>query len=337
VDRSNTIGAFMKICADAGGSKVRFAVVDEHYNVRRIAKYNVADLPQGEAGLSNALSKFAIEISSDTDLREISHLVIGAAGPVENSSVHLTNSDWRVERDALKSEFASIISGPFKVGLINDFEALAYGLALLGHDDVIALHSGKTKGDTRLVCGPGTGLGLAALRSLGPDRFDVIAIPTEGGHQSFPAETPMEREIWDYFMQPIVTYEHILSGPGLQTLYSFFSEKAGRPNAGNLLPVDIIKQFSQANPIAMRTLETFASILGAFCGNMVLALGARQGVYLWGGILKEFPEQLLRRNMLQRLHKRAKGLEFVADAPVFRIISDEVALKGCALYADKFL
>jgi glucokinase len=327
----------MKICADAGGSKVRFAVVDKQYTVRRISKYSIKDLPQGEAGLLKALSRFAKEISGNTNLTEISHLVIGAAGPIENSSVQLTNSNWIVERDALIREFSHIIPGPFKVGLINDFEALAYGLALLEDNDVIVLYSGKTNGDTRIVCGPGTGLGLAALRSLGPDRFDVIAIPTEGGHQSFAAETPTEREIWDYFVQPVISYEHILSGLGLQTLYNFFSEKAGKPNARNLLPVDIIKQFSQANPIAMSTLEAFASILGAFCGNMVLALGARQGVYLWGGILKEFPEKLLRRNMLQRLHQRAQGLEFVANTPVFRIISDEVALKGCALYADKFL
>lgn len=327
----------MKICVDAGGSKVRLAVVDEQYDLRRIAKYNVRDLPKGEDGLSYALSKFVKEISTSIALDEINCIVVGGAGPVENNSVKLTNSPWIIERERLIKQFSSILRPPFKVGLINDFEALAYGLDLIEDLDVIQLHDGKPRGNVKLVCGPGTGLGLSALRSLTPDRHDVIALPTEGGHQSFAAETSEEREIWDYFKQPFVSYEHVLSGSGLKTLYSFFCKKAGRSNTSTMVPEDIVAQYGQANPIATETLAAFASILGAFCGNMVLALGALQGIYLWGGLLREYPEQLLRRNMIRRMQQRSKGLDFVAKAPVFRIKSDGVALKGCALYADKFL
>jgi glucokinase len=326
----------MKICVDAGGSKVSFALIDQRYRLQRLTKYSVAELPKGEAGLLTALSKFVKDISHNTNLKEVKCLVVGAAGPIEDNSVRFTNSDWTIDRESLIRDFSHLIPGDFKVALLNDFEALAYGLALLEDADVVEVHRGKPKGDTKLVCGPGTGLGLAGLRSLSSDKFDVIALPTEGGHQSFAAETPIEHEILNYFMQPVVSYEHILSGSGLQKLYDFFSERADKPNTCALLPNDIVKQYAQANTIAVRTLETFASILGAFCGNMVLALGARQGVYLWGGILREFPQELLKLNMLNRLQQRPKG-SFVADAPVFQIISDDVAARGCALYADIFL
>src|SRR5262249_23217855 len=184
------------------------------------------------------------------------------AGPVENNCVRLTNSPWIIEREELINQFSSIIRHPFKVGLINDFEALAYGLDLIEDSDVIQLNDRKPRGDVKLVCGPGTGLGLSALRSLTPNRHDVIALPTEGGHQSFAAETAEEREISDYFKQPFVSYEHVLSGSGLKKLYSFFCEKAGRPNTSTIVPEDIVAQYGEAHPIAMETLTAFASILG---------------------------------------------------------------------------
>jgi glucokinase len=324
----------MKLCADAGGSKVKLAMVDEQYRVRRSASYNVTDLPKREAGLIAALSHYVKTISGGTDLKEIKYLVVGAAGPVENNRVQFTNSDWLIEQNFLTKEFSKLIPGQFKIALLNDFEALAYGLALLSDEDVLAINRGNPKGETRLVCGPGTGLGLAALRSLSSNRNDVIALSTEGGHQSFAAETPLEREICDYIAQPVVSYEQILSGRGLQSLYDFFSARPRKPNISAPLPLDIVRQYTDGDKIAQRTLETFASILGAFCGNMMLALGARKGVYLWGGILHEFPEQLLRQNMLTRLQQRPNA-SYVADAPVFKIISDDVAVKGCALYADK--
>lgn len=323
----------MKICADAGGSKVKFAVVDEHYHVRRIANYNVVDLPKGEAGFITALSNFVEEISHHVDLKEVTQLAIGAAGPVENDSVQFTNSDWSIARNCLAQELSKLIPGQFKTALLNDFEALAYGLVLLEDEDILAINRGNPKGETKIVCGPGTGLGLAGLRSLSSNKYDVIALASEGGHQSFAAETPVEREIWDYLAQPVVSYEHILSGRGLQALYNFFSIQSGNLNEAPS-PIGVVKQYRNENKIAIRTLETFASILGSFCGNMILALGARRGVYLWGGILHEFPQQLLRLNMLKRLQQRPQG-SFVADAPVFQIISGDVAVKGCALYADK--
>ena len=67
---------------------------------------------------------------------------------------------------------------------------------------------------------------------------------------------------------------------------------------------------------------------------MALALGARRGVYLWGGILKHYPDLFLRRNFLQRFQNRGRKTEYVAEIPVFKIVSDEVALKGCALYSE---
>jgi glucokinase len=325
----------MKICCDAGGSTVRFALIDPEFNVRRFAKYAVSEFVEDGDGFVLSVAKFLSEIRNTCDLKEICEFVVSAAGSVHFGKVSFTNSDWQIDIENIRGIFSDEFSSACWFGIINDFEALAYGLASIQGDDAITLFGKHGRGGMRIVCGPGTGLGLAGLKTLGPSALDVVAIPSEGGHQSFAAETQLERDLWDQ-LQGFVSYEHFLSGPGIQAIYNFHSEKNGSPNSIEIDPPKIVANFMMGNVVARRTLETFSSILGAFCGNAALALGAQKGVYLWGGILKEFPIQVLKRNMMQRFHNRGRKGDYLSDVPVYKIVSDEIALKGCALYARMF-
>jgi glucokinase len=170
--------------------------------------------------------------------------------------------------------------------------------------------------------------------------IDVAAIPSEGGHQSFPPETSIEHQITASIIQENwVSYEQLLSGKGLQRLYNFFSQRRQAPNVHELAPADIVNQFNSGNIIAREALEAFALALGTFCGNMVLALGATRGVYLWGGILREFPMEILRNNMMVRFNRRGFGAvsSYLASVPVYKITSDQIGLRGCSVFADKYL
>ena len=322
----------MKICCDAGGSTVRFALIDPEFNVRRIAKYPASEFVEGADGFAMSIAKFLDDIRDTREAIKITEFIVGAAGPVLHGKVSFTNSDWAIDIENIKSLFRREFSPGCLFGLINDFEALAYGLALIRGNDIETLFGKNGRGSMRMVCGPGTGLGLAGLKTLGPSELDVIAIPTEGGHQSFAAETPLERELRDQ-LPGFVSYEHLLSGSGLQAIYNFHSKKNGNPAKIEIDPAKIIADFALEDVVATLTLETFAFILGAFCGNAALTLGAQKGIYLWGGILKTFPSELLKRNMMQRFQNRGQRSDYLFDVPVHKITSDEVALKGCALFA----
>jgi glucokinase len=324
----------MKICCDAGGSKARFALLDANYGVQRLLKYSVTGFPNGEDGFTVAFAKFLEDISDTFPIKKPIDCIISAAGTINDGRVVFTNSDWVIDTAHIAAEFHEILENADNVHLLNDFEALAYGLINITEDDVNTLYNREGVGGTKIVCGPGTGLGLSALHKYGSNKFECAAISTEAGHQSFSPETPLEQEIYEYFMQPFVSYEQILSGFGMTTLYNFFSEQGGTPNVNELSPVEVMSQHALVTVAARRTLEAFAAILGSFCGNMALALGAREGIYLWGGILKEYPDLFLRRNFLQRFQNRGRKTDYVAEIPIHRIISDEVALKGCAMYGD---
>ncbi len=324
----------MKICADAGGTNIRFSYVDDNHSVSNKIKYSIDNFLGGETGFISALNRY---LDDSTDFKEaekkVKHIVVSASGYVNKDTVQFTNSDWIISKELIVSNFSNRFPG-IQVHILNDFEALAYGVSTLEHDEYETIYAKKGFGDTSIVCGPGTGLGLAGIKMATGGIDNLIVIPSEGGHQSFPAETSTEREIKEFIMEDWISYENILSGQGLMLLYRYFSNKAKGSDVPEQTPEDIIKLFDSGNPVARKTLEMFSSILGGFCGNMVLALGATKGVYLWGGILKSFPCDLLKSKLVNRFKIRFKASHY-PDVPIYRIISNEIALRGCSVYAKK--
>jgi len=320
----------MKLCIDAGGTSIRLALVDENHHIIVKQKYSVDSFEGGDIGFLAAISTFVHDVKDVANAKNIEELIASVSGPVRNGRVQFTNIDWQVSESQIFENFKTEFAPDFKATLINDFEALAYGLASLESDSLVTVYPREGYGDTRIVCGPGTGLGLAALKVT---NGELVVIPSEGGHQCFPVETSTEREIREYIMEDWVSYEHIISGQGLQLLFSFFCQKTNVQYVTEQSPEEIIGLYKSGNVAAKKALESFAYALGGFCGNMVLALGATKGVYLWGGILKSFPIDMLRSNMVRRFQQRGRAAGYLADVPIFKIVSSEVAIRGCSIYS----
>jgi len=102
-----------------------------------------------------------------------------------------------------------------------------------------------------------------------------------------------------------------------------------------LSPEEILYLYKTGNEVAIKTVEEFSYALGTFCGNMALAFGATKGVYLWGGILTSFPNHLLKNQMMNRFHKRGKMAFCLANIPVYKIICEDLPLRGCSLYTSR--
>ena len=320
----------MKLCIDAGGTSIRLALVNEDHHIIVKKKYSISSFDGGEVGFLAAIDAFLQDVKDIGEPAHIEELIASVSGPVRNGKVQFTNIDWQVSESMVYDNFKTVLSPTATVTLINDFEALAYGLAALEAESTVSVYAREGYGDTRIVCGPGTGLGLAALKEK---NGRLVVIPSEGGHQCFPVETSTEREIREYIMEDWVSYEHILSGQGLQLLFSFFCQKTNVQYVTEQSPEEIIGLYKSGNVAAKKALEAFAYSLGAFCGNMVLALGATGGVYLWGGILKSFPPEMLKNNMVRRFQQRGRAAGYLADVPVYKIVSNEVALRGCSIYS----
>lgn len=324
----------MKICVDAGGTNVRIAYVDDSHQIIMKEKYRIDSFPGNDQGCHSAINKFLSDAQGEIELKSINSIVISAAGYLTENrdSVQFTNADWRVSINDLIEKFEGTFSPTINGLLLNDFEALSYGLSKIEANDIDIIFGRQGHGDTKIVCGPGTGLGFSALKET--VKGQLIVIPSEGGHQSFPAETSIEQDISNELMQNFLSYEDILSGKGLQRLYTFFCCLIGKKNPFDLSPKKILLLYENGDEAAGKALEEFSYALGTFCGNMALAIGATKGIYLWGGIIKEFPISLLKTQMMNRFHNRGKMAAYVADIPVYRIISEDIALRGCSIYAS---
>lgn len=295
----------MILAGDIGGTKTNLALYDwanERVDPLRSESFHSADYSSLEDILSEFLTPptppVGIETcESDTSdeqgvgptlAAKLTAACFGIAGPVIDNHCETTNLPWVVDGPTIGSRF----SIP-RVQLLNDLEATAYGILSLRSDELEVLNVGNPpkKRQALALIAAGTGLGEGILfwdgRSYRP-------MPSEGGHADFAPNNDQEIDLLRYLRSQYlhVSYERILSGPGLQAIYEFLRDtKKNEPTwlaekikAGN--PAAEIAQAGlqgQAE-IARQALDLFASIYGAETGNLALKAFSLDGVYVGGGL-----------------------------------------------------
>ncbi len=262
---------FPVLFADIGGTNARFAVLsDSHAELRHFDTVATSAF----ANVDDALAEAVID---RTAIRPRS-LVFAVAGPIGPERTPLTNCPWVVEPGKLIEAFDLD-----HVILFNDFEALALALPGLGPEDLAPIGGHLPPHDgTKVVIGPGTGLGAAGLVHAA---HTWVPVPGEGGHIDLAAVTARDREIWPHIERPgeRVSGETIVCGSGMLRLHRAICAADGvTPTLSG--PAEITAAAEASDQRARETLELFSVHLGRVAGNLALAFLARGGVYLAGGI-----------------------------------------------------
>jgi len=320
----------MILAGDIGGTKINLAL----YAVdgRRLLKSASATLPSREfSGLVEALASFLM-----SPRPPIEAAGFGIAGPLRGGRVHTTNLPWIVNGDEL-SRFLGISS----VRLLNDVEAMAWGIEMLDAEDLASIQEGEAdaEGNAVLVAA-GTGLGMAILFRHG-GRLHPTA--TEGGHADF-AATDAEMDAflpWMRERQGHVSVERIGSGMGLANMYQFFHDPAHggeMPHApeGADLGATVSREAARGTCGGCgRAFGMFLRCLGAEAGNMALKTGATSGVYLGGGVAAKNVDALCDGRFLRAFTDKGRFRDYMEKIPV-RVILDQTApLNGAALAAAR--
>jgi len=304
--------------ADIGGTHARFVLGQADGTQSSPAIWLTSMYPS----LSDALRAF-IEQQGDV---EIAGAAICAAGPVEREEIKLTNCPWRISRNDLAATLSTDA-----VLLINDFEALAAALPHLAASDLRQL------GDTpqtdrrapKVVVGPGTGLGVAGLV---PDLKDSwIPVATEGGHIDLAPANTRELSLYFQLMQEFghVSAERVLSGPGLESLYTAIAMIDGTDMRAKPSAVDIASRArDNTDPVAIECIELFCGWLGAVAGNLALAYGAKGGIYLAGGILPQWGDLFNEALFRHRFISKGRFRNYLDDIPTALITSKDPAMIG---------
>ncbi|MBB5322408.1 glucokinase [Marinobacter oulmenensis] len=304
------------LVGDIGGTNARFALVQ--------AGDSRLHCPLSLATTDYETVEQALDVYLDEAGRPwIDAACLAVAGPVRLREARLTNGQWAFSIPQLKQAF-----GWSRLDVINDYHAMALGVLQVPDSGLVAVAEGQRGLAPRLVMGPGTGLGMAALI---PSDGGWLPLVTEGGHVDFPVVTGTEVEILRILQRRFgrVSVERILSGEGLLALYRAHADIRG-VTAVLQAPELITAAASAGDGLAVTALMHFCELLGRTAGNAVLTLGAFGGVYLTGGIVTRFPEFLIRSPFAKGFTDKGRMAMLLRETPVHIVMEPQTGLMGAA-------
>ncbi|GAB2501785.1 glucokinase [Pseudoxanthomonas sangjuensis] len=325
-------GQHNALLADIGGTNARFALADcnaaSPLLEDSVHEFKVADFPS----LADAARHYLEQTGAQAKYGAISKGVFAVAGRIDGDEARITNHPWVISlsrtRDAL---------GFDGLRLVNDFAAQAMAVSLLTPADVVSVGGVRwtpaplSEPRTYAVIGPGTGLGVGGLLVRDGRRYPL---ETEGGHVSFPPGTPEELKILDRLSRQFgrVSNERLICGPGLVNIHRALSEIAG-VDPGLLEPPDVTARAAAGDALATRALDVFCAVFGAISGDLVLTLGAWDGVFLTGGLVPRVLDSLQHSGFRQRFEHKGRFSPAMAKIPTLAIMHPRPGLLGAAAFA----
>ena len=307
----------MILGGDLGGTKTLLALAEIHPDGLRIVReqrYASQEYPNFDDLLVDFLA----------DAPAIRSACFGLAGPTDGHNAKLTYLPWQLSGVALKNRFKLNT-----VSLANDFAAAANGLALIGPEHLQTLQRGHAVTQApRIILGAGTGLGVAGMVWEGGG-YKVI--PGEGGHIGFSPQTLEQGELWRWLLEQgeRVTTEDLVSGPGLEKIYTFLD---GRPQQAEAIGNAAI---NNADPKAKQAIEIWLSIYGAFAGDLALHWLAQGGVYIAGGIAAKLIPHLGHEAFINAFNAKREHRQIVESMPVQLVTEQRLGLLGALATAAR--
>ena len=322
------------IAADVGGTKTLLAVADMSVpnTVLFEARYQSGEF-DGFAPMLHRFIEDARVAGLPVEVGNIDILVLALAGLVGDTEARLTNLPWVIEKHRLRENFAIE-----KIIFMNDFEASVSGTVLLQAQDRVILNPGRVSPSsaanraTRIALGAGTGLGLAwgddiaaGEQNMTYDRNMVCTHDTEGGHIDFAPVDDLQIRLLQFLQQnhQHVSYERILSGAGLVSIYQFFS---GVNSAD--LSAEWVASHCSMDESANRALDLFVEIYGAYVGNIALLFKPRAGIFITGGIAAKLAEKMQSKQFIDAYLNKGRMRALVGEIPVYLVTNERIGILG---------
>ena len=325
------------LAGDVGGTNLRLSYFDGGGGALVqgwSAQYRTASF----AGIRELIERFLLDAREAGEARPVVAAAFGVAGPVRDGRVVSSQIPWTIDAVTVANAL-----GLGSVRLVNDLFANGLGIPELGPGDFAVLNEGAEEldGNAALIS-PGTGLGESILVREGAG---FRPIPSEGGNASFAPRGPDEIDLLRWLEREVgfVSFERILSGPGLVNLYRFERSRVEEPEpawlaeriaaAGDAAPVVAEAALSGRDGACRRALERFASILGGEAGNLALKGLATGGVFVGGGIPPKILPVLREGGFLDAFRDKGRLGTVLEKMPVKVVLDDRCALLGAARLA----
>lgn len=323
----------MILAGDIGGTKTNLALFELHDGCPG-PPLSAESLPSGRYRSLEAL----IDDYVSRHPGRCDAACFGIAGAVVDGAVRVTNLPWFVESASLARAL-----GLKRVHLINDLAATGYGIPALQPSELAVLQPGEPAVDGHAaILAAGTGLGESILVRVGRD---FLPVASEGGHADFAPRTDAELRVFRSLRRRHgrVSYERVLSGPGLAAVAELIHEERGESAAwrrhgetaaegglaGEVSRIGIERSCASCE----ESLSLFVGVYGAEAGNMALRAVARGGIYLGGGIAPKILPALKSGVFIEAFRAKEHLRPLLATIPVWVILNEGTALLGAARYA----
>ncbi|MBS1567506.1 MAG: glucokinase [Bacteroidetes bacterium] len=260
-------------------------------------------------------------------------ICMAVAGPVLDGRVTLTNLSWKLDSTAMSQALK------VPVQFINDLESTGYGLAALQGNEFAPLHINPhpTPGNIAIVA-PGTGLGEAGMYFDGKSYHPFA---TEGGHSDFAPRSEQDIALYRFLQQQYghVSWERVVSGPGIHTIFQFLTTVQRRTISPALAdelkhddPSAVISNAAihQHEPVCVETLDMFSRYFAAEAASLVLKLKATAGCYLGGGVPPKILPVLQTGKWYEYFIDAGRMKPMLQQVPVYVILNSKAALLGAA-------
>jgi glucokinase len=325
------------LAGDVGGTKTLLGIFAEdhrHLVLVREARFATAQFP--------SLESICAEFLGAAREGEIVAACFGVPGPVIGGTARPSNIRWGISDKSMSSALGGV-----PVTLINDLGATAQGVIHLPESDSVVINPGASLlyGNIAVIAA-GTGLGEAALLSSKGGRYQLIA--SEGGHSSFAPVGDEQIELLRFLEREFghVSWERVLSGPGLVNIYRFLRGRSSAPEppwlsaalaAGDPAPVISEAGLSGRDGVCAHAVEMFCAIYGAEAGNVALKVLALGGVFLCGGIAPKILPGLRHGEFMRGFAGKGRMATMLKQIEVRVVTNPNTALLGAAHSARAML
>jgi len=322
----------MILAGDIGGTNARLAAFETEGNRLQCVVEKV--YPSREhSGLLEIVAHFV-----RTEGIPAQSACFGVAGPVRGGRSKISNLPWTIDSRELAAQLKLR-----SVGLINDLEAFAYGIDALESKDFVTISDGSSDAEGNIaVVSAGSGLGEAGLYW---DGFRHHPFACEGGHTEFAPKNDVEIELLQYLMKKYghqhVSYERILSGPGVRNVYEFLRDRSKEEEPAWLkeqlasapdVPALISElALTRKTPICDRTLSIFVSVFGSEAGNCALKFMGTGGIYV-AGIAGKIVAKMKEPAFMESFLDKGRMKSLLEAVPVKIVLNDDSGLIGAARY-----
>jgi glucokinase len=344
------------LVGDIGGTHTRIAIL-AHCRAKRFIIVCQGTFPSRSVRNFPKLFGDFLRVYSGKRLPRIRRACVAFAGPAGPSQAEawITNLDRGFSASEMKSA-----TGIEQLSLLNDFEAVGFGLDVLlaSRREVFVklsrwgrLPPAKGIRHTAVLIGAGTGLGTAILTR--DDATGIIKpIPGEGGHNDFVAVDAVEYRIAQWIRlhknrspEMPLECEKVVSGPGLSNVYEALGElepKLGRPairrqvaKADDYKRPGIIVTHAGKDDLCRKTLDVWLRCYAREAKNRAIFPLAQDGIFLAGGIAAKVLTEL-QSGIFMREFTRCDAANIRAilrRTPVFVVTDTRIGLYGCANFA----